>query len=458
MQGKRCRNQCTQEALEWNVHGYNIGTNFLTKDQSTLRKKKSSTIQNVCGRRCTMKLVMTKRQWYIDASVVGAQLLLNRARHAAFAFGKTVRQDAKYAARRAELRLKHLGKCNCAQVVHKDTCPQSYWHKCNALVMIREEERAVVQAMRVAEKAAGKFAEKERETSLKKNKRILSDVERCAAAVEERMKEFCWDSDVLIKIAQVWGSDVFSIEDPPKGGKPRFDNSCLPLEGKRPCAGRKWMTSRLAELEFTNEDFWHALKANRMCIDYALLSLETQRDLGLKSGAIREKAFSVAKSIIPQKRGWTGHRPRKPRLKPPKLAPKGSPKKVPSAPEFIELSEQNLMQFLFRVPAAINDTIVHLNQRGVGTGRSQHLQDEHVRLGCLEILLRFGLVPSAGKKSRESDLMIVDPNMVDVAIAGVDKVPIPVETTAIFWLICDNDPANLESEGSHWTVLVVHDP
>ena len=124
----------------------------------------------------------------VDASVVGAQLLLNRARHAAFAFGKTVRQDAKYAARRAELRLKHLGKCNCAQVVHKDTCPQSYWHKYNALVMIREEERAVVQAMRVAEKAAGKFAEKERETSLKKNKRILSDVERCAAAVEERMK------------------------------------------------------------------------------------------------------------------------------------------------------------------------------------------------------------------------------------------------------------------------------
>jgi len=81
----------------------------------------------------------------------------------------------------------------------------------------------------------------------------------------------------------------------------------------------------------------------------------------------------------------------------------------------IELSEQNLMQFLFHVPAAMNDTIVHLNQRGVGTGRSQHLQDEHVRLGCLEILLRFGLVPSLARNLAKG-FDDCDPNMVDVAM------------------------------------------
>ena len=191
----------------------------------------------------------------VDDSFVGADMLRRRIEQTADRLSRTMKSDLDQRTERAKRRLSTLGACTCkngASGYHTDKCPQTYWARYNALVLLKEQERQHEKQLAVVRRAAEQTAAKRRSDFDDEIERTRpgTDVGRIAGDLRERLSEFRSPTDVLVPIGvKLWGSDVLSIS---ASGKARMDQYSLPLVSEP--HRRTWIIGRLAEAGINRAD------------------------------------------------------------------------------------------------------------------------------------------------------------------------------------------------------------
>ena len=237
---------------------------------------------------------------------VGEALVQKRIEHVARTMSSTMMTDLAARKERARLRLQSLGRCTCGRGpggAHTEKCPQSYWTRYNALVLLAEQERSAQQKLDAAAASADREAARRRaEEDKRASKRPRTEQETVAESLLARLSNFRRPTDKLVSIGvKLWGSDVRSLAD--EHGRPRLDSTCLPFTAQT--SQRTWIFDQLKECCASPQDFFTILKSQEMCLDYALMALRATS----RTDTDRQAAAAAASDIVPSAwSSWIKHR------------------------------------------------------------------------------------------------------------------------------------------------------
>ena len=205
---------------------------------------------------------------------------------------------------RRERTAQRVGHCTCKTGklgTHSESCAKFYFNVYNKQVAQTVEEKRFKCKM-VALEAKVKLAVAARRKMLRD--RATQQVQNTDAGM--LAKALCNEVSVIIQPdyclvqllgVKIFGANVYSLKN--ETGGTNFNAFDLPMQDT--LHQRKRIFSMLGDTGSTPSEFFEELRANKFCIDYALLALSNKRS----KLELDTQALAVAAKCIPVGRAWT---------------------------------------------------------------------------------------------------------------------------------------------------------
>ena len=390
----------------------------------------------------------------VDDNFVGEALVQKRIEHVARTMSSTMMTDLAARKERARLRLQSMGKCTCGSNpagAHAEKCPQSYWTRYNALVLLAEQERVAQQKLDAAAAMADREAARRRDEEDKRaSKRCRTEQETVVECLQARLSNFRRPTDKLVNIGvKLWGSDVRSLAD--EHGQPRLDSTCLPFSAQ--ASHRKWIHEQLKECSASPQDFFTILKSQEMCLDYALMALRA----GSRADTDRQAAAAAASDIVPSAWStWIKHRCRRSRvgsslnadsLAGAAPAAASAPSSSQTAPEWelnLDLPEtrRQLLGANIGIPEHARSLLDKPQER-----LEAWLTDTHLDVAIADLQARLSLQPGT------TDIRILLPWEMEALLVRPWMIHVDRATSAVVAPV--NNAVAGHGGGSHWSVMSI---